>query len=89
MPQNPITFTLSKGVWTKIIASERTGQIHRLPTADGDRYLITHRLPGQAAPTDTSDAIYLEDQSTEFEFDGSVDIYMMAVDSNGKVRVDI
>jgi hypothetical protein len=89
MAQNPLPIALPKGVWTMVAQSKLTGQIHRLPTLKGDTYLVTHRITGQAAPTDTTDAIYIDGQSVTFQYDTAVDMYVMAVDSDGKVRVDL
>lgn len=87
---NPVIITLDADTWTKIASNVTAGQVKKLDTRP-NMYLETYRTTGDPAPTDLSEGVpcFVGRYNEEISSAAGIDVYMMAVGHNGKVRVDI
>lgn len=86
---NPSLITCPKDTWTKVAANVTFGYVY-IKEADPCKYLHTYRMAGETAPTslDIPEALALED-SAKIRSMVNIDVYIMPVGADGKVRVDL
>lgn len=87
---NPVTVKCKKGIWKLVAENVVSGQVKksdRLPNL----YLETYRTHSGAAPTKQNEGIpiFLNGNSEIISASSGIDVYIMAVDQDGRVRVDI
>jgi hypothetical protein len=75
-----------KNTWQKIATNVRSGQVWVLNGIV--EYLVTYRPTTGAAPTGQAEGVDLEDVHVIQASDG-IDVYVMALNGVGKVRVDL
>lgn len=86
---NPVTIDCPAGVWTLIAEDQIFGYIYSMNKTPA-MYLYTYRLTGEVAPTDSAEGtpVFIKDEK-KFIISGlGIDIYIMAVGSDGAVRYD-
>jgi hypothetical protein len=86
---NPTTISCTKDVWTKVATNVTHGNVwvlNNLPS-----YIHTYKLTGEAAPNDTTDrpkgAILAH--VAQIGSTVGIDVYVMALNTDGEVRVDL
>ncbi len=88
---NPVFVDCLANQWTKITTAVVTGQIWRIGRKP--QYLHTYRETGDSAPTERSDGVLafpLEDiDSEDISSSSPIDIYLYAIEFDGRVRVDV
>lgn len=84
---NPTFKTCPKNTW-KLVATNVMKGFIKISDKDPNIYLETYRLTGEAAPTEQSEGIPVS-EFAEIRSSVGIDVYIMAVGENGKVRVDI
>ena len=84
---NPIVVTCTKNTWVKVATNVTSGLVHILDFTP-NLYLQTYRITGDPAPTLLTDAVPLENKD-EISATSGIDVYIMAVTDDGKVRVDL
>ena len=87
---NPIEKICTVDTWTKVASSVTTGLLKRLnkrPT----KYLETYRIAGGNAPTDGREGaeMFINSESEIIISSSAIDVYVMAIGEDGKVRVDL
>lgn len=86
---NPVIVPCPANVWTKVAGPIRSVVLHKKSNAPGG-YLYTHRITGGPAPVSNSEGVPLFHSDLHFTVadDDLIDVYVWAVTSDGKVRVD-
>jgi len=87
MATNPTTHSITKGAWVLVATAVTAGQVHILQAST--RYRQTYRVAGGAAPTDPNEGAAIEGVSDEISADQAIDVYMLTMDEDGLVRVDL
>jgi hypothetical protein len=89
MASNPVQVNCPEGEWTKVATDVTTGNIKKLSVAPA-KYLETYRLTGEAAPTSSFEGaeVFTVQNPGDISADAGIDVYVMAVGSDGKVRAD-
>lgn len=85
---NPAIVNCTVDTWVAVATNVTAGKIYVLKT-DPHIYLITHRLTGNPAPTDNTDAIELRNLEHTISLPAASDVYVKAVGIVGQVRVDL
>ena len=87
---NPVEVQCLAGAWTLVASNVTAGQIKRLDKRPG-AYLETYRMTGGAAPTEQREGVpcFAGTDSVAIEASAGIDVYIMAVGSDGWVRVDL
>ena len=87
---NPVIISLDADTWTKVASNVTGGQVKKLDTRP-NLYLETYRTSGDPAPTDLSEGVpcFVGRYSEEISASAGIDVYIMAVGQNGRVRVDV
>lgn len=87
---NPLLVDCPANVWTKVATDVMTGQLH-IKDLDPNIYLQTYRTTGSSAPPsgDKSEGVQIEGQSIQIEAIAGIDVYIMPVGVDGKIRVDV
>ena len=88
---NPVIIDCPAGIWTLAAANVTSGRLKILSTAP-NAYLETYRMTGEAAPTNQSEGIpaFPDDGVTaEIQSVAPIDVYIMAVGKDGKIRADL
>ncbi len=87
---NPTFVTCKKNIWKKVATDVLTGQIWKADK-EPNLYIHTYRTTGDPAPTDRNEGmpIFQNKISEEISPSAGIDIYIMAIENNGKVRIDI
>ena len=85
---NPDSIECPADTWTLVAEDVTSGTIFRRVTG---KYIQTYRLTGEAAPTDETDSgpIFEGSDSATIGHNAAIDVYIMAKDENGEVRVDL
>jgi hypothetical protein len=86
---NPTTISCTKDVWTKVATAVTYGQVWVLNNLP--HYIHTYKLTGEPAPNDTTDrpkGAILE-HSANIGSTVAIDVYVMALNEDGLVRVDL
>jgi hypothetical protein len=88
---DPVIIECPAGVWTLVASNVTAGRIKMASTAP-NQYLETYRMTGNPAPTDQSEGVpaFPDDGATaEILSAAPIDVYIMAVGKDGKVRADL
>ena len=88
---NPVIIECPAGVWTLVASNVTAGRIKMASTAP-NAYLETYRMTGNPAPTDQSEgvpAFPFDGATADIEAAAAIDVYIMAVGKDGKVRADL
>ena len=88
---NPVIIECPAGVWTLVALNTTAGRIKMASTAP-NVYLETYRMTGGTAPTDQSEGVpaFPDDGVTaEISAAAPIDVYIMAVGKDGKIRADL
>jgi len=88
---NPVTIDCPAGVWTRVAQNVTAGRIKMASTAP-NLYLEIYRMTGDPAPTNQSEGIpaFPDDGvSSNITSTNPIDVYIMAVGKDGKVRADL
>jgi hypothetical protein len=88
---NPLIVDCPKEVWTKVATDVVTGQVHK-KSEEPELYLHTYRLTGEAAPTIRTEGVEIfiyENLSENISALAGIDVYVMPIGEDGKVRVDL
>jgi hypothetical protein len=87
---NPETISLTADTWEMVARNVTSGQVKKLDTRP-NMYLETYRMTGDDGPIDLSEGVpcFIGRYNEEISAAAGIDVYMMAVGHNGKVRVDI
>jgi hypothetical protein len=87
---NPTFVTCKKNVWKRVAQNVTAGQIWKADK-EPNLYIHTYRTTGQPAPTDRLEGmpIFQGRINEQISAAAGIDVYVMATESNGKVRVDI
>lgn len=86
----PVFVNCPADVWTKVTTAVTTGQLWKAQSTA--TYLQTYRLTGETAPTDSSEGVKLfsdNQNSEEISSSDPIDVYVFAIGSAGRVRVDL
>jgi len=89
---NPSVVNVPVGQYTKVTTAVVTGQIWKIIETE---YRYTYRQTGGAAPTDLDEAVRIfkdddeSDNVVNISANEQIDIYLWAIGSSGKVRVDV
>jgi hypothetical protein len=83
---NPKIVSCPENTWTLVAENVTTGYV-KTKIKHPNIYLETYRLTGGTPPTDQSEGIPF-DKIAEISSSVAIDVYIMAVGSNGSVRVD-
>lgn len=87
---NPIFVDCPADQWKKVATATTTGQLWEAQSIV--EYLQTYRLTGETAPTERSEGMKLfanDKNSEEINSSTPIDVYVYAVGSAGRVRVDV
>lgn len=86
---DPSVQTLTKDVWTKVATNVVSGYVHILKKSV--QYLQTYRDNGGAVPAagDPSEGAELNFPGTPIEASAGIDVYIMPLRADGRVRVDV
>ena len=88
---DPVFVDCTANSWTLAAAGVTVGKLWRAKT--GPAYLHTYRDAGGPAPTDRGEGMPIfTDTEPNFELiqsNVSIDVYIYAVNSGGRVRVDL
>ena len=87
---NPVFVDCLDGVWTLVAENVTAGQVKRADKKPG-AYLETYRMHNGAVPTSQIDGVpcFHNSDSELISATAGIDVYIMAVGNDGKVRVDI
>ena len=87
---NPSFITCKKNVWKKVCENVTSGQIWKADK-EPNLYIHTYRTHESAGPTDRLEGmpIFQNTISESISASAGIDVYIMALEHNGKVRVDI
>lgn len=87
---NPVIISCPNGIWKKISTGVTNGNVWRADKSPS-LYLHTYRLSGDTPPTGVTEGmpIFLNSINEEIRSTVAIDVYIMAIGNNGKVRVDV
>ncbi len=87
---NPTTIECPKDTWT-LVASSVTRGVVRRKKLNPNKYLQTYRDTGDDAPTevDEGQVTFQQGEMAVISSATAIDVYIMAVDAAGSVRVDL
>ena len=87
---NPVPVDIPENTWTKVATAVTAGKIKRLGVLP-NLYIETYRDTGDPAPTDQNEGavMFYNGNTEEITATAAIDVYIMALGANGKVRVDI
>lgn len=86
---NPLPVICEADVWTIVAESVTAGQVKKLK--NGPMYLETYRMAGEEPPTEREEGvpIFINTYAETISAAAAIDVYIMAIASQGKVRVDL
>jgi len=87
---DPVSVVCAQDVWTLVATNVTAGYIKRLSKRP-NLYLENYRMTGAAAPTLRTEGIpiFIGKISEEIQAAAAIDVYIMAINGAGLVRVDI
>ncbi len=87
---NPTAIACPQDTWKKVATNITIGQIKKISSKPA-KYLETYRQTGQNAPTSrlAGIPIFLQNNYESVSSSSAIDVYVMAVGNNGKIRVDL
>lgn len=74
--------------WQKVATNVTTGFVHAL-TNPPSAYVHTYRDTGGAIPTLKTEGIVFDGITEQISSSVGIDVYVMALNADGKVRVDL
>jgi hypothetical protein len=84
---NPVIKTIKENEWRLMATSVTAGNIWLLD--ESQNALFTYRMTGGIAPTTADEGVRFQGQGMIISNDAPIDVYIMALNDNGKVRVDV
>lgn len=86
----PSLIACPEGTWVKVATGAVIGAIHQFSNAPG-RYVQTYVLTGEAAPTVNTNGVLLfgDDTYENISATDPIDVYVMAIGADGKIRADL
>ena len=86
---NPVIVSCPADIWTKVATNVTSGNLHKVYKTS--RYLQTYRVTGGTAPTDETEGVpcFAESDSEVIQSSGGIDVYVLSLKYDGKVRVDV
>ncbi len=90
MAADPAIFACPVDTWVEVATGVTLGTVHKLSNAP-TLYKQTYRLAASAAPSDELDAVvaFAGGEPLAISADAIIDVYIMAKDKAGSVRVDL
>ena len=87
---NPVSVPCTAGEWTPVAINVTTGQIKKLDSRP-NLYLETYRMTGGDVPASRSEGvpIFLGTNAETISAAAAIDVYIMAIGADGRVRVDL
>ena len=85
---DPVIENLTADTWTKVATNKTSGQVHILNGLPRN-YIHTYRDTGGAAPTLASEGVSFKGITEEIVASTGIDVYVMALNAAGSVRVDL
>ena len=87
---DPVFEDINEGAWKKIATNVTSGMVRKVDTSP-DKYLQTYRDTGGAAPTLLTEGfpVFVESDSVPISSNIGIDVYLWAIGSDGRVRVDL
>jgi hypothetical protein len=86
---DPVFVDCTADTWVLVASNVITGQIWKMLNTPS-LYRQTYRMTGGAAPTDSAEGVpVLIGGRDTISATAAIDVYIMAVDADGRVRVDI
>jgi len=84
---NPLLVDCPSNTWTKVATNVTVGSI-KIMSDTPNVYFHTYRETGDAAPTNVNIGKAFED-SADISHSQGIDVYIMAQNKDGRVRVDL
>lgn len=86
---NPAFVDCPSNTWAKVAEKVITGFLHN--KLRGPQYLQTYRTYDDPAPTDQSEGvqIFVNSDTAIISATADIDVYIMSLGKDGKVRVDL
>jgi len=87
---NPSIKQLTAYVWTKVATNVTAGIVHKISNSP-NKYLQTYRMTGGTEPTGKTEGVplFVDGPSENISATSGIDVYIMPVGSDGKVRIDL
>lgn len=87
---NPVMVTCPADTWQKVAINVTAGQVKKKGKSP-NIYLETYRMTNDDAPTSKDEGIpiFIGTNSEPISSSAGIDVYIMALNADGKVRVDI
>lgn len=83
---NPVIKTIKKDEWRKIASNVVYCSIHLID--ENQNAVFTYRTAGDLTAIDNDEGIRITNKSVKLKSDLNIDVYVMALNDNGKIRVD-
>lgn len=84
---DPVIVNIKENAWRKVATAVTSGNIWMLQKEQ--KALFTYRMTGETAPTDSDEGMDFINPGMTISNDAAIDVYIMAIGDNGKVRVDV
>jgi len=85
---DPVIISLTKGAIELVTTNQTSGFIHAI--GGPSRYVYSYRDTGNAAPTDKGEFVsFSEDGTIGISASAGIDVYVISLGENGKVRIDL
>jgi len=87
---NPLIVSCPVGAWTVVASGITAGTIYNMTPSR--EFMQTYRMAGDAAPSTNADGVFaFNDPGAPLAISASdaIDVYLMAIDGVGSVRVDV
>ena len=86
---NPALIDLAADTWVKVAANVTSGYIH-IKNTKPRYYLHTYRTAGDAAPSGVDEGVLITPtEGIVISASSNIDVYIMAVGFDGRVRADL
>ena len=87
---NPQLLDCPQDVWTPVAINVTTGQVKKIGKKP-NLYLETYRMTGGDTPTKRAEGvpIFINSYAEIISAAAAIDVYIMAVGNDGKVRIDL
>ena len=85
---NPTLVSCPQNEWTLVATAVNIGSVYPKSSMPG-LYLFTYRMTGDDAPTTDDEGVHFDDFCTPIESTQPIDVYVMALNHDGVVRVDL
>lgn len=84
---NPVMMNIKENEWRIVATNVTSGNIWLLD--ENQNALFTYRDTGESAPTDENEGVRFQQPGMIIANDEPIDVYVMALNNNGKIRVDL